>query len=276
MGKAVLITGATSGIGLEMARELAGQHHNVLIASRSPDKLDAAADDIRSTHPQARVDTAELDLGDFADVRRFAGVAKQKMPVIDVLILNAGLYTHGLRKLDNGFEAMIGIMHLGHFLLFNLLLDQLKAADKPRVVVTSSVGHKAGKIDFDSFTDPQRHRISFFGYAQAKLANLLFAREAAKRYGEQGLRINAFHPGAVATGIWRELPGPLQWVVDKTMVSPEVGAKTGVWLAVDEAASDLNGEYCVGRRVADSSKRSQDAELAAELWRKSEQCCGLG
>src|SRR5438132_8939931 len=122
-----------------------------------------------------------LDLGDFADVDRFAAELLQKMPVLDVLMLNAGLYTMKMHRLPNGYEAMIGIMHFGHFRLTQHLIDSVKKAPQGRIVVTSSVGHRFGRIDEASFTDPSRHRIGMQGCGQAKLPNLLFTRELARR-----------------------------------------------------------------------------------------------
>lgn len=270
----VLITGASGGIGLEMTQALAGRADKVVVTGRSPDKLQTAVSGVNK-HAGGNVEAAPLDLGNLDSVRAFANRLPDTLPRIDLLILNAGLYTRRLHRLDNGFEAMIGVMHLGHFLLTNLLLEQLLVAQAPRVVVTSSALHKNGRIDFDSFTNPKRHRIGVFGYAQAKLANLLFARELARRYGGRGLIANAFHPGAVATGVWRELPPPLPWLTDKLMSSPAEGSDTGTWLATSEAAGEFNGQYCVGRRARYGSSVSRDPELAADLWTRSEQLCGL-
>lgn len=275
MARNVLITGGSGGIGLEMAKAIAANGDAVTLTGRGGDKLRAAeaAVNAEATGPEAR--GVPLDMGDFDAVHRFAGEMGERLPRIDVLALNAGLYTRKLHTLPNGFEAMIGVMHLGHFLLTNLLLDKLLAAQAPRVVVTSSVIHKSGRIDFASFTDPGRHRLGLAGYGQAKLANLLFTRELARRYADRGLTANAFHPGAVGTGIWRELPPPIPWLAGKLMITPAQGADTGIWLATAEEAGRINGEYVVNRKVAKSSETSRDPELAARLWEESERFCGL-
>lgn len=275
MSRNVLLTGGNGGIGLEMARALARHGDRVTLTGRDPEKLARAETIVGDEAAGPAPATAALDIGDFDAVRDFAGRFAAEQPPIDVLVLNAGLYTRKLHRLPNGYEAMIGVMHLGHFLLTNLLLERLLAAAAPRVVVTSSVAHKTGKIDFDAFTDPGRHRIGFSGYAQAKLANLLFARELAARYGERGLTAHAFHPGAVATGIWRELPQPIPWLADKFMVTPAQGADTGIWLATDGPENDGNGEYFVQRQHARSSRAGRDTELARRLWSESERMVGL-
>lgn len=270
----VVITGGSGGIGLEMAKSLAPDADRIVVTGRDLTKLDDALSGIRKRIGD-RLFTEPLDLGDFESVRTFAEQQSRKLPQIDLLVLNAGLYTRKLHRLHNGFEAMIGVMHLGHFLLTNLLLENILAGTFPRVVVTSSDLHKRGRIDYDSFTNPKRHRLGVSGYAQAKLANLLFTRELARRYGDRGLTANAFHPGGVATGVWRELPQPLPWLANKFMISPAEGADTGTWLATSAEAAELNGEYCVKRRVAHGSSFSRDADLAAELWNRSEWFCGL-
>jgi NAD(P)-dependent dehydrogenase (short-subunit alcohol dehydrogenase family) len=192
------------------------------------------------------------------------------MPTIDILILNAGLYTHGLRKLDNGLESMIGIMHFGHFRLTQQLLEAVKSSRQGRIVVTSSAGHKAGSINEASFTDPSKHLISFRGYAQAKLANLLFMRELAKRLQGTRVTVNAFHPGAVATGIWKELPAPIAGLIGLFLINSVQGADTAVWLATAPELADVSGEYFLKRKKAATSKASRDAALAARLWAVSE------
>lgn len=270
MSRNILITGGNSGIGLEMARALAGQGDRVIIASRDQAKSQAAVQEIKAGQPAAQVEAMALDLGDFADIDRFAGELLATMPVIDVLILNAGLYTNGLRKLKSGFESMIGIMHFGHFRLVQRLLDAVKAAPQGRIVVTSSVAHNAGKIDEASFRDPSRHKLSFRAYGQAKLANLLFTRELARRLAGTKVTVNAFHPGGVATGIWAELPGPLAAIIRLFLISSAKGADTAIWLATAPEMAGVSGDYFVKRKPAATSAAGRDAALAARLWDYSE------
>jgi NAD(P)-dependent dehydrogenase (short-subunit alcohol dehydrogenase family) len=274
MSRNILITGGNSGIGLEMARALTGQGDRVIIASRDERKSQAAVQDIKAANPAAAIEAMRLDLGNDADVDRFAAELLAKMPRIDVLMLNSGLYTHGLRKLANGLESMIGIMHFGHFRLTQRLLEAVKAAPQGRIVVTSSVGHNMGRIDEASFTDPSRHLISFMGYTQAKLANLLFTRELARRLKGTAVTINAFHPGAVMTGIWAELPKPLQPLIGLFLISSAKGADTAVWLATAPELAGVSGEYFFKRKIEKSSRASRDEGLAARLWALSEERAG--
>ncbi|MDB5985410.1 MAG: family NAD(P)-dependent oxidoreductase [Nevskia sp.] len=271
MARNVLITGGNSGIGLEMARELAGRGDRVLIVARDQAKSQAAIADIKVTHPNAQIETLALDLGDFANIDQFAAALLARMPLIDVLILNAGLFTMPLHKLPSGYEAMIGVMHFGHFRLVQRILDAVKAAAQGRIVVTSSLMHKFGRIDQASFTDPKRHRFGILAYGQAKLANLIFTRELARRLAGTRITVNAFHPGAVATGIYRETPSLPRRVALAFMLSPQKGADTAIWLATAPEAAKFNGEYFVKRKIAASTAMSRDIGLAKQLWDLSEQ-----
>ncbi len=271
MGKNVLITGGNSGIGLEMARALAGRGDRVVIAARDQQKSLAGIESIKAQHPGAQVEAMALDLADFADIDHFARALLGKLPVMDVLILNAGLYTLKLHRLKNGFEAMIGIMHFGHFRLTQALLEAVKAAEQGRIIVTSSVMHKSGKINEASFKDPARHRFGMSAYGQAKLANLLFARELARRLKGTHVTVNAFHPGGVATGIYRETPGVFNRLMRAVLLTPAQGADTAIWLATAPELSQVTGEYFVKRKQAYGSSASRDPERATRLWAVSEQ-----
>ncbi|WP_028081826.1 SDR family oxidoreductase [Solimonas soli] len=275
MTRNVFITGGNNGIGYEMALALAARGDRVIIASRDLARSQAAVARIKATQANAQIEALALDLGDFADIDRCAADVLARMPTLDVLILNAGLYTLKLRTLQSGFEAMFGIMHLGHFRLTQKLLDAVKAAAQGRVVVTSSAIHALGKIDEASFRDPSRHWIGLSAYGQAKLANLLFTRELARRLAGSGVTVNAFHPGTVATGIYDELPAPVRKLIVAAMLTPAQGADTAIWLATAPELKNVSGEYFVRRRVRPGSAASRSVELAQRLWLYSEELAGF-
>jgi len=275
MTRNVFITGGNDGIGYEMALALASRGDRVIIASRDLAKSQAAIERIKALKANAQIEALRLDLADFADIDRCAAELLAKMPTLDVLILNAGLYTLKLRTLESGFEAMFGIMHLGHFRLTQRLLSAVTSAAQGRVIVTSSVMHAFGRIDEASFRDPSRHWIGARAYAQAKLANLLFTRELARRLAGSGATVNAFHPGAIATGIYDDIPAALRKIIVAPMLTPAQGADTAIWLATAPEVKNFSGEYFVKRRVRPGSAASRSVELAQRLWLYSEELAGF-
>lgn len=271
MNRKILITGGNSGIGYEMALAFAAQGDEVLIAARDAAKSAAAIARIRALHPQAQIESLSLDLGDWPGVDRCADTVLQRWTLIDVLVLNAGLYTMKLSRLANGYETMMGTMHFGHFRLAQRLLPAVQAAEQGRIVVTSSMIHRLGRIDEASFTDPGRHKSGLHAYGQAKLANLLFTRELARRLQGSRVTVNAFHPGAVATDIYRQVPAALRPLVTRFMLSPRQGADTAIWLATAPELAGTSGEYFIKRQRKAGSALSRKPEEAARLWALSEQ-----
>lgn len=274
MQRQILVTGGNSGIGLEMVRAFVRAGHEVTIAARDVRKTSTVIAQLQQETPSARLHAVALDLADFGRIDQAAREILATLPRLDTVMLNAGSYTNGLRVQDNGLESMIGSMHFGHFRLMQHLLPQLRLAPEARVVVTSSVAHWTGKIDESAFRDPSHYRNDLQAYGSAKLANLIYARELARRVAGSNIRVNAFHPGGVATGIWRELPAPMQKVVDKIMITPAKGADTAVWLALDEEAKHCHGDYFVRRRKAMTRRVSRDLAVAARLWQASEEIAG--
>ena len=175
----------------------------------------------------------------------------------------------------HGYERQFFTNHIGHFILVTGLLPAL--ADDARVVMLSSAAHtgapKAG-IEFDNL-DGARGYSSITSYGQSKLANLLFARELARRFGTSGKTANAVHPGVIATNLGRHMNAAL--VAMLTVAAPLVlktipqGAATEVWAAVSPGAGALNGAYLADSNVAKSSRLGEDAALAGKLWAKSEE-----
>jgi NAD(P)-dependent dehydrogenase (short-subunit alcohol dehydrogenase family) len=266
--KTVLITGGNSGIGLATAKSLAGRGFRVFIAARDLQKSEAALKEIAAAVPGAQAMALQLDLGDLEKVRAFAADFRARVPELDVLILNAGLFPTTKQMTAQGFEQQFGVNHLGHFLLANLLLDSVKAR-KGRVVVVSSIMHWLGHIDFASFRGEKRYN-PVFAYGQSKLANVLFAQELARRLEGSGVTVNALHPGGVDTGIARDLPRFMQKLYAMLTVSVEKGAETSVFLASAPEAAGYNGLFfrnCKPMRVSPLARR----DTAEKLWQASEE-----
>jgi NAD(P)-dependent dehydrogenase (short-subunit alcohol dehydrogenase family) len=278
--KNVLITGGNSGIGLAAAEQFLDKGYRVIIAARNQGKLDEALEGLKTRTGSDLVSAYSIDLSDFEAVKVFAETIKKEMPVIDILALNAGVYTGAsYDKGVSGYELMISATHLGHFLLTHLLLDSLKASAKPRVVVTSSLGHMIGGLDIESFKEPKYASIPYlgplWGYGQAKLANILFTREFTRRFADTNIVANCFHPGAVDTGFSRYIPSFLVKATRSFLITPEKAAKTLVYLGDSDDIGDKRGEYFVGRKISMTSAKAKDTQLAKDLWLESEKILGL-
>lgn len=270
-GKVVIITGANTGIGKETALDLAKRGARVYMACRDFKRCEDARLEIVEKSQNSSVFNRTLDLGSLASIRRFAKefIAEEKR--LDVLVNNAGLM--GPRRLtSDGFEMIMGVNHMGHFLLTNLLLPLLVKSTPSRIVVVSSMAHRMGKLKRDDLNSEKSFK-EFSAYANSKLANLLFVRELSKRLKDSGVTVNAAHPGAVRTEIARDsskclalmLAPIFMWL----MKSAELGAQTQIRLAVDPGLEKVTGKYFSNCKVDMESKRAQNDEDAAWLWNES-------
>jgi len=274
--KTFIVTGANTGIGRITARELARQGASVILACRSQEKTQPVLDEIRRETQSDRAEYVPLDLGDLASVRTCAeALLARKLP-IHGLINNAGLA--GQRSLTrDGFEIQFGTNHLGHYLLTRLLLDRIVESAPARIVNVSSDSHySARSIDWDAQRQTTRSLTGMKEYAVSKLANVLFTKELARRLAGKRVTAYALHPGVVATDVWRRVPGPLRWAIKRFMITPEVGAQATLRCATaPELAEESGRYYSVGGKERKPSKTSEDAALAAELWKRSAAWTGL-
>jgi NAD(P)-dependent dehydrogenase (short-subunit alcohol dehydrogenase family) len=277
-GKTVLITGATSGIGLVSARALAARGAHVALVGRDRIRTQSIADEIRSGSGGAQVDTLLADLSAMAEVRRLATEVLERYPRIDVLYNNAGALFMRREVTVDGFERTFALNHLAPFLLTNLLGARLKASAPARIITTASDAHTGAHIDFD---DPQFEHTRYRGlqaYGQSKLANILFTYELARRLEGTGVTANALHPGFVATGFARN-NGPLYRVgmtlIRPAMISPQRGAETAIYLASDPAVAGVTGKYFNKNKPIRSSAVSYDEASARRLWELSARLVGL-
>jgi NAD(P)-dependent dehydrogenase (short-subunit alcohol dehydrogenase family) len=206
-GKTALITGANSGIGYQAALELARHGAHVLLACRSAEKGKAALARLQAEAPGSSAELVLLDISSIADVRRFAGAFVNRNLALDILINNAGVMALSPRQVTpEGFERQLATNHLGHFALTGLLLPTLMAAPAPRVVTVASLAHRNGKIQFDDLQSEKNYK-PWDAYGQSKLANILFARELARRASGCKLVSLPVHPGVSQTSIVENGPG---------------------------------------------------------------------
>lgn len=270
-GKTVVVTGATSGIGLETARVLAGAGAQLVMVGRSRERL-AAAQALVGRGAQVTPDTYEADFASLRSVDALADALSKDLSRIDVLINNAGSVFARRTLTVDGIEATFAVNHLASMLLTTRLLPLLTAGAPSRVITVASGRHFKGTLDFDDLGFARGYQI-LRAYARSKLANVLFASELARRMSGTGLASYSLHPGRVATNIWSGAPRWAQPLItywlSRTFITVEEGAAPVVALATRE---DLppGGLYFDRFEPAHPSALAQDATLASRLWDDSE------
>jgi NAD(P)-dependent dehydrogenase (short-subunit alcohol dehydrogenase family) len=270
-GKTVLVTGATSGIGREAARELARMGGHVLVGARDSERGRQVAEEIGRQGGKAQL--LAIDLASFASTREAAAKVLAAHPRLDVLINNAGIVTRHRETSPDGHEVIWQTNFLGAFLLTRLLLRALRAAPSPRIVNVSSEAHRSGRIVWD---DPELARAGFKGlraYCNTKLALVLFTRELARR--DPSIAVNAVHPGVIATRIWRAAPAPFVLLAKLVLTSPVKGARPLVRLAASEDVEGVTGCYFDRMKEAAPAPAAQSDADAARLWDVAEKATGL-
>lgn len=275
--KSVLVTGATSGIGLEAAVELARRGARVTIVGRDASRTEAARAAIAS-RAGADVATMLCDFSSQPSIRALARDVQARHERLHVLVNNAGAVNARRILTTDGIETTFAVNHLGYFLLTNLLLDLVRASAPARIVSVASLGHRRGTMDFDDLGFERGYSI-MRAYGRSKLGNVLFASELARRLEGSGVTSNSLHPGGVATNIWSGAPGwakPLIAIVVRPfLVSPEQGGATIVQLAASPELDGVTGCYFENQRPVRPSRRGRDAALAARLWEVSARMVGL-
>ena len=275
-GKTILVTGATNGIGLVTACELARMGAQVTIVSRNVEKCAAVAE-AHKTETCNPVEFIGADLSTLAGIMQAAAGFKQRHKQLHVLVNNAGGYFNKRLITPDDFEMTFALNHLNYFLLTDLLLDLLKASAPARVVNVASGIHMAAKLDFDNLQG-ERHYAGYRAYGQSKLANVLFTYELARRLEGSGITVNALHPGYVDSGFALN-NGFFFRVFAKLSArlfgrSPEVGAQTSIYLASSPAVEGVTGKYFADCQPVKSSPLSYDEQLAKRLWQVSQELTG--
>jgi NAD(P)-dependent dehydrogenase (short-subunit alcohol dehydrogenase family) len=302
MGKRVLVTGVSAGLGVETARSLAAHGAQVVGTARDLNKGKAATEQVRKDAMAngGSFELVELDLGDLKSVRACAHRLLAKGGAFDVVIANAGVMATPFRRTVDGFETQFGTNHLGHFVLVNRIAALIR--DGGRLINVSSAGHRRSNVDLEDPNFEHTPYEPFVAYGRSKTANILFAVAFDQRHRQHGVRAAAVHPGIIETELIRHMsPSWLQTRVDEinqqlaAAGKPPIhwksipqGAATSVWAGVVAPANEIGGRYCedchVGSIVPDDVPISAvtdgvrgyavDAKTAEELWKKSEELVG--
>ena len=277
-GKTVVITGGNTGIGKETAVALAREGARVVITSRDPERGAAAVADIAARSASNDVEHLHLDLASIASIREFSETLIARTDQLSVLVNNAGSLLRRRQTTADGFEMTFGVNHLGHFLLTALLRERLERSAPSRVVVVASEAYKGARrgLDFDDLNLERGRYRGFKAYARSKLANILFARELARRLDGSGVTANAVHPGVVATRFMRDgdagrLGNLLMAVGRPFLLTPEQGARTTIYVASAPELESITGAYFVDSLPAPTKRHAMDMAAARRLWEASEE-----
>lgn len=270
-----VVTGANSGIGKELTRELARAGARVFMVCRNAEKGQAALAELLEDTGSEHIELLSADVSSMASLRAFAADFESRTEKVDVLMNNAGVYLPKRMTSEDGHEMMFGTNHLGAFAITELLMPKLIAAERPRVITTSSMGHKLARLDWEDL-DCERRFGGLRQYGTTKLMNIWFTRELSRR--QEKVAASCFHPGPVATNFAQQEPGPFGALVKIGKIflrTPKQGADTGVWLATSDEGGNAKGGYYADRRLARPSKLGRDDEAAARLWETSAELTGL-
>ena len=296
-GRHFMVTGASSGLGEETVRALSSAGAKVTMVARNSDKLDAAADRIRTSVPTTDLQTGLVDLADLSSIRSYAEEYLQEDAPIDVLINNAGVMACPFMTTKDGFEMQFGTNHLGHFLLTNLLMPAIRSGQNPRIINLSSAGHTHADVSLDDPNFETSEYNAWESYGRSKSANIHFTREIVRRYGDV-IRSFAVHPGVILTELGRHLtPELMEEMVERVKArstssaeaketgglpfkSMEAGAATQVWAATTDDLEENNGanlgDCKVGVEGGNPSENGYlpyiyNEDTAKALWSLSEQ-----
>jgi len=271
-GRTIIITGASDGIGAAAARELSARGDTVVVVGRSPQKTAAVADELGVDHLIA--DFSRLD-----DVRALAATILERYPRIDVLANNAGGIMGDRELTVDGFEKTFQVNHLAPFLLTSLLSERL-VSSRATVIATASVANRLyGHLDLDDLGNERAYSPNK-AYGDAKLANILFARELDRRFGDSGIASVSFHPGVVRTGFATQSTSPMRFFYNAFgifLLRPAKGADTLVWLATTTPGTDwkTGGFYTKRKLDFTTNPQADDAALASALWERSAALVGV-
>ena len=274
-GKICLVTGATSGMGKETALGLARLGATVVLVARNKQRGEETQREITRQSENESIDLLLADLSSQQEVRKLAADFKAKYSQLHVLVNNAGAVFSKRQTTVDGLEMTFALDHLAYFLLTNLLLDTLKASAPARIINISSQAQGIGKIHFDDLQSEKSYGIlGFTAYSQAKLANVMFTYDLARRLQGTGVTVNAVGPGPVSTNFGVSNGGLFARLTTLAMrgaKTPVDAAKTAIRLASAPELEGETGKFYYNEREISSSRLSHNVATQKRLWDVSEE-----
>ncbi|XP_019881858.1 retinol dehydrogenase 14 [Aethina tumida] len=272
-GKTVIVTGPTGGIGKETAREIAKRGARVILACRNVDSGNKTKEEIIAATNNENIIVKKLDVSSLKSVREFAADVNRTEQRLDVLIHNAGTAENKIKLTEDGLETTMATNHFGPFLLTHLLIDLLKRSGPSRIVVVASELYKLTSLDVNNINQ-ERSWFPPWIYYVSKYANISFTLELARRLEGTNVTANCLHPGMIDSGIWRNVPVPLNWpmklICKCFFKTPAQGCQTSVYLACSEEVEGVNGKYFMDCKEKGLSAGAKDMSKAKKLWELSE------
>jgi retinol dehydrogenase-13 len=277
-GKVCVVSGSTSGVGLEAIKRLARGGAHIVMVCRNPEKAESIRQELSARYA-VPVDIVIADFTDLAQVRQAADALLRDYPRIDVLIHSAGLHCTTRSLTKDGFETVFGVNHLAPFLLTYLLLDRLKQSAPARIIYVNSEGHRFGGLDLDDLNWQRRFYIGLRSYGASKTAQLLTIWEFAELLRGSGVTINAMHPGDVRTNIGNN-NGPLyRWwlhhVTWHTLKDPVISGEALYYLAAAPEMAEVSGRFFHLTIDENPAPHALDRELGRKVWDLSLRLTGL-
>ena len=268
--RVAVVTGATSGIGKEVARRLAGAGFMTVVVGRGAQRVAAVAAELATSTGSPRVDSVAVpDLSDRAEMKRLASELAARYPEIHLLVNNAGAYFSHREPTADGLERTFALNVLAPFVLTSLLLDSLRAGAPSRVVQVASAAHLGHHVPFDDLQSTRQYN-GFEVYGRSKLELILLTREFARRLAGTGIVVNAVHPGFIRSGFGDNNTGGAGFGVKIAKFlfarSVEYGRRNVVFVATDPVAGQVSGEYFSRQKVARTSKDAADMASARRLF----------
>jgi retinol dehydrogenase 12 len=271
-----LITGATEGVGRVTALELAKSGFHVVLAARNAQKAEALKQEIQ-TSSASHADCIVGDLASLRQVRELAETFRARHKRLDVLINNAGVFLPTRTETEDGFETTYQVNYLSHFLLTNLLLEELKRSEQGRIINLSSSVYSVGRFDADNLQSEKK--FSVLGtYSASKLLMLMFTEELAKKLAGTRVTANAVHPGIVRTRMMLQAPGAFRVLSYLSMpfsISPQKGARTSVYLATSPDVAGVSGHYFTSSKKTATKNKFDTEGNRALLWDLSVEALNL-
>ena len=278
-GKTCIITGANSGIGKAVAMELARRRARVIMACRDVQRANQVADEIRSKHPEADLKVMSLDLAELQSVRHFASEVTSSEGRVDILINNAGIFQCPFMLSQDGVELQFAVNHLGHFLLTNLLLNNIEHVEDGRIIVVSSGLYKHASMDLVNYNQETAYTPQH-AFSRSKLANIMFTNELAKRV-RPGVSVNSLCPNKARTNVGRY---QLKYFVHQCLLnmvafflvrSAQEAAETVIYMATEPSLKGVSGKYFKDCKEKELHENAKDTKVAEKLWELSEKLTGL-